>query len=125
MVQGTPNRVSRMLEQISIELALSLVVIVVAVVGWEWKKVLSDKKTEVALKKELQLLKDEMTSLHQEHAQLLRGRDGEHADIMRKMTRALDNLNTGIGQLVYYIKWLGEKQYGEKPPPPLPGTGGG
>lgn len=117
-----------MLESIPIELALSLCVIVVAVVGWEWKKVIGDKKTETALKeqfqKEIQGLKDEMKSLHTEHQKLLRGRDGEHSDVMRKMTRALDNLNAGIGELTHYIKWLGEQQTNKQPPPPLPGTGG-
>lgn len=118
-----------MLETISLELALSAIAIVVAIVGWEYRKVLGDRKSESALKEqfqqEIQGLKDDMKELHEDHEKLLRRRDGDNADLMRKMTTALTNLNSGIGQLTYYIKWLGEKQTGEKPPPPLPGTGGG
>lgn len=107
------------IESVNIDLVLALLVIAVAIAGWEWKKILRDKKAETDLTRELSSLKVEMKTLHEDHQKLLRSRDGEHAEIMRKMTRALDNLNGGINELTHYIKWLGTETTGHNPPPPL------
>lgn len=104
---------------IPIEFAVTILTIVVGFVGWEWKKVVASQKTEEVLKTEINNLKSEMKTLHEEHQKLLQARDGEHANIMRNMTDALNNLNNGIGQLTHYIKWLSQQQTGKSPPPPL------
>lgn len=103
-----------MLESVTlgIEMAITLVIVSVGLAGWEWRKLIVNERNRNQLSDSLKR-RDDL------QMEMLRKRDKEQAEVMEKMTIALRDLHTGIAELTHYIKWLGEQQTGQKPPPRL------
>ena len=106
-----------MLESAYAGLWITAVSVACSIVAWEWKKVLDNKKLEAALADRMTMITNRMDELHRDHQSLLTSQANEHAEVMRGMTTALNNLNMGIKELTYYIKWLGKTQGTNIPPP--------
>jgi len=85
---------------------------VIALVGWEWKKM-------AQLREEFAAVKKEMAILHAEHAKLLTGNSIENTAVLRDLTHAVERLYDSMDDLAHYIRWLGEAVTNTKPPPPI------
>lgn len=106
-----------LLSQIDAQTWLFIITAVVGLIGWEWKKLMNGAKANRDLADTIKGLEQQMNTLHADHQQLLAKQASEHADIMRGMTAAMTDLHHGIRDLTHYIKWLGEQQTGQTPPP--------
>lgn len=95
-----------------IGLVFAIVSTAVGIAGWEWKKLMT-------LRKEVDSLRVEVNRLHNEHQDQDRELHHVQNEALRDLAKAIQNMNSGVNELVHYIKWLGQHTHGVAPPPPL------
>jgi hypothetical protein len=100
---------------IDVGLIVTIVLIAVSLVGWEWKKILT-------MKREVSNLSAEIVRLHNEHQNQDQQLHRAQADALRELANAINRMNDGLDELTHYIRWLGQNATGSIPPPPLNGA---